>query len=177
MGYSMNRDGRGPGKGSKMTEMHVHIVRLEPMRVASVCVVSPSPERDAWKKLRAWAERAGLLDDLGQHPVFGFNNPSPKPGARQYGYEFWIRVDPDVEAGDGVHIKHVEGGMYAVATCEGAANVGATWKRLFDYVQAPRRSYKYRSAQELEKPHNPCAAEDKIVFDLYLPVAERRNGS
>jgi DNA gyrase inhibitor GyrI len=160
-----------------MTEMHVHMVRLEPMRVASVCVVSATPERDAWSKLRAWAEPAGLLNDIRQYPVFGFNNPGPKPGAKKYGYEFWIRVDPDVEAGDGVHIKHVEGGLYAVTTCESAADISATWKKLYDYMQAPRHSYKWRPGQELERPHNPRAAEDRMVFDLYLPVMERRRRS
>jgi DNA gyrase inhibitor GyrI len=155
-----------------MTDMQVRFVKLEPMRVASVCVVSDSPERDAWEKLRAWAEPAGLLDDLNQHAIFGFNNPGPGPGDKQYGYEFWIRVDPDVESGDGIKIKRVEGGLYAVATCESLGVVGQTWKRLLDYVRSPRCSYDWRQSQELEKPHNPRLPADKIVLDLYLPVAE-----
>jgi len=156
-----------------MTDMQVRFVKLEPMRVASVCVVSDSPERDAWEKLRAWAEPAGLLDDLNQHAIFGFNNPGPSPGDKQYGYEFWIRVDPDVESGDGIKIKRVEGGLYAVATCESLGVVGQTWKRLLDYVRSPRCSYDWRQSQELERPHNPRLPADRIVLDLYLPVAER----
>jgi hypothetical protein len=32
-------------------------------------------ERDAWEKLRAWAEPKGLHEDLENHPVFGFTIP------------------------------------------------------------------------------------------------------
>lgn len=157
-----------------MTDVQVRFVRLAPMRVASVCVVSESPERDAWEKLRAWAEPAGLLDDLNQHAIFGFNNPSPRPGDKQYGYEFWIRVDPDVESGDEIKVKRVEGGLYAVATCESLAVVGQTWKRLWDYVRSPRCSHEWRQSQELERPHNPRLPANRMVLDLYLPVVERR---
>ncbi len=159
-----------------MTDMQVRFVRLEPMRVASVCAISDSPERDAWEKLRAWAEPAGLLEDVNQHAVFGFNNPSPQRGRKQYGYEFWICVDPDAESGGEVTIKRAEGGLYAVVTCEDLAEVGRTWKRLWDYVKSPRCPYKVRQAQELEKPHNPRMPADKIVLDLYLPVSPRRGG-
>src|SRR5574341_504661 len=57
--------------------MKVNIVKLAPMRIASIRALSETPERDAWEKLRAWANPKGLLDDSDKHPVFGFNNPSP----------------------------------------------------------------------------------------------------
>ena len=47
-----------------MTEPDVRIVKLEPMRVASVRAISETPERDAWEKVRAWAEPKGMLKDL-----------------------------------------------------------------------------------------------------------------
>ena len=58
-----------------MTESDVRIVKLEPMRVASVRAISETPERDAWEKVRTWAEPKGLLADIEKHPIFGFNNP------------------------------------------------------------------------------------------------------
>ncbi len=82
-----------------MTELDVRIVELKPMRVASARVVSESPENDAWKILCAWAEPIGLLDDAENHPVFGFNNPQPSPGKKEYGYEFWIQIGPEIEVG------------------------------------------------------------------------------
>lgn len=37
----------------KMTNLTVRIVKLPPMRVASVRAISEAPERDAWEKIRA----------------------------------------------------------------------------------------------------------------------------
>jgi len=81
-----------------MSELKVRIEELEPMRVASVKVVSESPENDAWEKLRSWADARGYLGNVAEHPVFGFNNPNPSPDRKEYGYEFWLRVPPDTES-------------------------------------------------------------------------------
>ncbi|MHA2314338.1 MAG: ArsR family transcriptional regulator, partial [Candidatus Hermodarchaeia archaeon] len=79
-------------KDKEIENLFVQVVELEPMRVASVRALSATPENDAWEKMRAWAEPQGLLDDIDNHPVFGFNNPNPTPGQKEYGYEFWIRM-------------------------------------------------------------------------------------
>lgn len=102
-------------KGS--AELEVSIVKLEPMTVATARAVSESPERDAWEKLRTWAELHGLFDDIEEHPVFGFNNPNPSPDRRDYGYEYWIRVDPDAAGSGEIEIKEFAGGRYAVTRC------------------------------------------------------------
>ena len=47
-----------------MSDLDVRIVKLEPMRVASVRAVSESPEVDAWSKLRSWAEPKGFLQKM-----------------------------------------------------------------------------------------------------------------
>ena len=88
----------------------MRIVHLAPMRVASLRVISITPELEAWAKMRAWADAKGLLGDLKNHPVFGFNNPPPEPGKREYGYEFWIRVGADIQSDDVVQVKQVKGG-------------------------------------------------------------------
>jgi DNA gyrase inhibitor GyrI len=100
-----------------MSDMQVDIIRLPPMRVASVRVISETPERDAWEKIRAWAESKGLLSDPDATPVFGFNNPPPTEDRKEYGYEFWIRVDPDTEVTDELETKDYPGGLYAVTRC------------------------------------------------------------
>lgn len=137
------------------------------MRVASVCVVSESPEREAWNYLRRWAEPRGLLRDLTKHPVFGFNNPPPRATRRDYGYECWIRV-PAATPNDGdVVLKDFEGGLFLVASCRASETV-AVWMRLW---QAGRTgAYRWRGTQELEKPHDPFAPLADMRLDLYLPV-------
>jgi len=116
-------------------------------------VISTTPENDAWEKMRAWAEPKGLLEDLEKHPIFGFNNPNPSPDRKEYGYEFWIRVEPDVETGGDIKIKEFEGGLYAV-----------TWVKSSKYVHGKH--------QGLEKAHDPNASEEELVLDLYCPIEE-----
>jgi len=158
-----------------MTDLDVRIVKLEPMRVASVRALSESPERDAWEKLRAWAEPKGLLKDIERHPVFGFNNPNPAPDRKDYGYEFWIRIDPDIEPEAEIEAKDFAGGLYAVTTCrllgDPKGNVGEVWMKLWEWAQASSK-YKWRRTHELEKQHDPLASEEDLVLDLYLPIAE-----
>ena len=93
-----------------MPDLEVRIEELEPMLVASVRVVSESPELDAWEKMSSWAGAKGLLGNTAEHPVYGFNNPSPSPGRKEYGYEFWIKVPDDIESEGEIEIK-VDGKM------------------------------------------------------------------
>jgi DNA gyrase inhibitor GyrI len=155
-----------------MSELEVRIERLEPMRVASVRVVSDTPERDAWHKLHEWAEPLGLLKDNEKNPVFGFNNPGPAPDRKQYGYEFWIRIDHDVEPEGDVQTIEFPGGLYAVTKCSllGDPNILETWKMLWEWVLVSK--FEYRRTHELEKHLNPLSPEEELILDLYLPIEE-----
>jgi DNA gyrase inhibitor GyrI/DNA-binding HxlR family transcriptional regulator len=167
-------------KERRMKKLEVKIVKLEPMRVASVRAVSTTPENDAWEKMRSWAEPKGLLEDINKHPVFGFNSPDPSPGRKEYGYEFWIRVDPDTKPAGDVEIKKFEGGLYAVTTCKLKEELESeffrkngylgSWKNLVDWVKSSR--YKMGKHQCLEKAHEPGASEEELILDLYCPVEQ-----
>ena len=158
-----------------MSSLQVRIERLAPMRVASFRCFGESPERDAWATLRAWAEPRGLLEDVEQHPVFGFNNPNPSRDRKEYGYEFWIRIDPESEPEPGIEVKDFEGGLFAVATCkllgDPAGTVPEVWHKLFDWAGA--NGYRWRDVHELERPVDPRAPEAELVLDLCLPAQDR----
>lgn len=156
-----------------MSELDVRIVELEPMRVASVCAFSPSPEHDAWNKLVTWAQSKGLLDDPETHRIFGFNNPDPSPGSPNYGYEFWITVGPDAEPEGDVRIQEFSGGPYAVTRCKGVGNITETWKQLVRWCEDSQ--YRCASHQWLEEHIGPVDTpqdEDEMLLDLYCPIAE-----
>lgn len=167
-------------EGYTMKEFEVKIVELEPMRVASVQAVSETPEHDAWEKMRAWAEPKGLLEDIGEHPVFGFNNPDPSPGQKEYGYEFWIQVGPDIEPEGEIKIKDFEGGLYAVTTCNLKEELESeffkkegyleSWKKILDWVKSSK--YEFGSHQCLEKAHDPTASDEELILDIYCPIGE-----
>ncbi len=159
-----------------MNDSEVRIVRLEPMRVAWVRSVGESPERAAWEKLQKWASPKGLLNDPQGHPVFGFNNPSPSPKCKDYGYEFWVVVDPGVTGEGEIGIRDVEGGLYAVVSCrlqgDPAGTVQEVWRKLWNWAQSDGR-HRWRKTHELERCVNPGAPDRDLILDLYLPIEER----
>jgi DNA gyrase inhibitor GyrI len=162
-----------------VTELDVRIERLGPMRVAATRAISRTPERDAWDRLRSWAEPRGLLADLEEHPVYGFNNPNPSPEREDYGYEFWIRVDPDTEAEGEIEVKDFPGGLYAVTTCkllgDPRGSVPEIWLELLEWVKGSE--YKWRETHELEQSHDPLGVEEDVVLSLFLPVEESHGSS
>ncbi len=166
----------------------IRIIELPPMKVASVRVISKSPENDAWAKMREWAEPLGFFDDLEQHPVFGFNNPNPSPGKKEYGYEFWIRVEPDFEADasmnkQGISLKNFEGGLYAVTTCRLLEEMQSdhfkkhnqlpSWKRLMDWLTSSK-DYKKDKRLGLERQHDPHASIEDLRLDIHMPIRRIR---
>ena len=163
-----------------MDNLVVKIVKLEPMKVVSFQVISETPERDAWIMLRNWAKPKGLLSDIEKHPVFGFNNPEPEKDQKEYGYEFWIKVDSDFTLLEDVNVVNFEGGLYAVTTCKLIDDLPSdfnnkegylkTWHKIFDWVKASK--YKFGRHRWLEKPHNPGVPDEELVLDLYCPVLE-----
>lgn len=155
-----------------MPEIEVRVERLEPMCVASVRVISDNPEEEAWEIMKEWAEFKGYLEDSEAHPLFGFNNPNPKPGKKEYGYEYWIRVPFNTQAIGDIKIKEFPGGLYAVTTHDGLPNPGI-WMNLWNWVKSS--PYDWRKTNELEKANNPLAPPEAQTFDLYLPITNGRS--
>ncbi|MBN1483659.1 MAG: effector binding domain-containing protein [Chloroflexia bacterium] len=157
-----------------MSALDVRMVELEPMRVASFWGFGPNPEEKAWEKLLAWARPRGLLDDPGQHRLFGFNNPNPSKGSPNYGYEVWIELDAGAEPEGAERILGFDGGLYAVTRCvvpKGDFEViGATWKKLVAWREDSQ--YRCGTHQWLEESVPLDLPDTEFVLDLYLPIAE-----
>ncbi len=163
-----------------MNKLNVRIVKLEKLHVASVHGFGKEPEAQAWAKLTAWAKPRGYLDDLENHRIFGFNNPSPSPGSPNYGYELWMMVDEQEKPVGEVEIKDFLGGLYAVGLCaansELGSDIGAAWQKLVLWRENSR--YQGASHQWLEEHVKPegkgavAGAGFEWDLDLYLPIAE-----
>lgn len=164
-----------------MTSLDVRIVRLEPMRVASVWGFGQEPEMLAHRKLEAWAGPKGYLDDLAHHRVFGFNNPNPSPATPNYGYVLWMQVGPDEPPEADTRIESFDGGLYAVTRVIEHGDPGvvipATWQRLHAWCEdSPHRFGRHQWLEE----HLPAAGNTTVdtpagrwVLDLYMPIIER----
>lgn len=167
-------------KKDEIDESEVSIQKLSPTRVASVRVISRTPEIDAWQKMRSWAEPLGLLNNPKKHPVYGFNNPNPEPGKSEYGYEFWMVTDREYKLAEGMEYKKFNGGQYAVITCNLTEELESeffkehgyleSWKKLVEWVKASK--YVMTKGPCLELAHDPDSTGDHML-DLYQPIKEK----
>jgi len=158
--------------GRRQNELDVQFIRLLPMRVVSFHAVSETPENDAWKKLREWAEPKEYFDDLDKNPIYGFNNPDPSPGKKEYGYEFWLVVDSDFTS-DEVTVKDVPESFNVVTRCnveDPARDIGEAWKKILQWIK--KHKIKMAGRCGIEKVIVPSHSGEGFILDIYIPVEE-----
>ena len=155
-----------------MSELNIHIVNLEFMRLASSYGFGSTPELIAFEKMHEFLKSKGMMEGYGsKYRHFGFNNPDPMPGSPNYGYEVWVTVDPEIEPEGDIRIIDFPGGLYAVARIQGVEKIGETWNELVKWRE--KSIYKQAHHQWLENLINPLETDfGKYIFDLYLPIVE-----
>lgn len=156
----------------KPDELEVQFIRLQPMRVVSFQAISESPENEAWAKLREWAEPKGYFDDLEKNPIYGFNNPDPSPGKKEYGYEFWLVVNPDFKS-DEVEVKDVPESFNVVTRCnveDPARDITEAWKKILQWIK--KHKIKFAGRCGIEKVIVPSHSGEGFILDIYIPVKE-----
>lgn len=158
-----------------MENQDVRIIRLPAMRVASFYAFSASPEFEAWEKMMTWAKAHSCWQEPPATRIFGFNNPDPSAGSPNYGYEYWITINPEISSENGTAIKEFPGGLYAVLRCEVSSDpwesIPAAWQKLVAWLEASH--YKHGKHQWLEEHLTRFASNDNgFVLDLYIPITE-----
>lgn len=160
------------GKGGRsVTELDVRIVKMEPMRVASVLGFGEQPEVLATEKMLAYMADNGLeFDDV---EWFGFNNPDPSPGSPNYGYEIWITVGPEATAAGEVVIKQIPARRYAVTRCQSLDEIGDVWRSLVLWFEdSPHRKPPHWHECLEHLLVDPRTPYEGYVFDLHLPISD-----
>jgi DNA gyrase inhibitor GyrI len=156
-----------------MSELNVRIVTLEPYCVASAYGFGANPEGIAWDKMNAFVKAKALNQDGQVHRYFGFNNPSPTPGSPNYGYEQWVTLSAETQAGDEIKIKEFSGGLYAVTRCQ-LRSIFDTWQALASWRE--QSQYQFGRHQWLEEvlsaPTGAGEIDESMELDLYLPIAK-----
>ena len=155
-----------------MNDLKIEIVRLEPMLVASTYGYGDSPEDEAWKKMAAWAGPLGFFENLKDNPLFGYNNPPPLDGNKQYGYELFIKVDKGTPPAEGVRIYLFYGGPFVITRCDCRGghfeDIPATWKRLERWCKQNGYAHAYRPG--LERVVAGHDDHNELILDLYFPI-------
>ena len=150
----------------------VNIVKLPEMKVASFHAIGEKPEIIAFAKLQEWALLRGIFDEPGKYKVFGFNNPPPEPGRKEYGYEFWVELGKDINAED-IETLVMPSQTYAVMHSEGIENIEPNWQKLMDWV-ATSKDYESDEGQCLEGHIPGCKyTEDDFRLYIYEPVRKK----
>ncbi|MBN1216261.1 MAG: effector binding domain-containing protein [Candidatus Lokiarchaeota archaeon] len=158
----------------RIEDMKVEIVILKPMRVVSFHEIGENPEFKVLEKLINWAKPKGLLKNRELNPIFGFNNPNPLEGKKEYGYELWLVIDEEMQVFDDVIIKEVEGGKFAVTRCEVRGNpeiIPKTWENLAKWVQ--KSNYRYGGPYWYEKyivQIESIIENVNFTLELYFPI-------
>ncbi len=146
------------------------IEHLEPARVAACRAEGPEPETVAWSRMRRYVRRNHFDEDGQRHRFFGFNDPQPAPGSPEHGYEQWMTVADGAPPEEGVALKELPGGTYAVAHCH-LADIQRTWLELVAWAQ--REGYSIAEGPLLEECLTPPiqrSIREDLEFELYLPV-------
>jgi len=152
----------------------VRLVKLPRLRVAYVRAISKTPEDDAMKKIKAWAEPKGFFDNPARHMIFGYNNPSPSPGKDEYGYEIIVTVGPEVKPEGDIQIKEIPGGLYVVTRCKGVESIYETWMALYKY-ELDKERWASTTMPGLEEHLNSHEARhSEYLLDLYFPIKRKR---
>jgi AraC family transcriptional regulator len=143
---------------------------LKPVKVACCRAYGELPEIDAWRTLMGWAGREGILEQSRGYRVFGFDNPGPKEGEKEHGYEFCLTLESQVKTSEKIRIKTLPGGLYAVTNTT-VSEIGSAWDHFVKWLNISR--YRHGSHQCLEE-HLIVTEEpgEKTPIDLYLPVEQ-----
>ncbi len=154
-----------------VARLPVEIAELNPMRVAAAYAYGREPEQQTWNTLIAWVRAHGMEETFTAHRFFGFNNPDPRPGHPEHGYEQWMTVDDSVEGGGGVILKSFGGGRFLSTPCQGLEDLPEIWQRLFRWCQGSAFLAEF-NRPFLEECLTPLARRPEAYrFRLLLPVS------
>lgn len=152
--------------------MDVTVKHLDPMRVACVAHVGPYQTVG-----QAWATLGRVLGPLGvfaSRPLmFGICYDDPEVAEpSKIRYDACVGVDAAFVAPDGIAVKTLDGGDYAVALHKGPYDrVGKVYAALYGQW-LPRSGYEMRDAPSrevyLNDPKNTLPAE--LLTEVYAPV-------
>ena len=149
-------------------KMDVRIVYLPPAKIAAYRYIGESPEDAAKKVIYSFIRESNLPKVKPDFRLYGFNNPSPKEGQREYGYEFWVTIPEDMEVKAPVEIKQFDGGLYA-AHCINFGDFNE-WE---SFVNLTMRNQEYEVQWREPEGMGGCLEEELNIYTNILEGAEK----
>jgi AraC family transcriptional regulator len=151
----------------------IMIRELKDMRLASYSIFSNNAEEEVISFIKNWVSKKGL--DSKKLRYFGIDLPltekQQQEGVR--GYEYCATIPNDITESDGVKIKNIPAGKYAVLRITDPfqnpmETIPLGYKRLYDWwVKSEYKNFCNPTKQILEEI---IEDESKTYMDIYFPV-------
>jgi DNA gyrase inhibitor GyrI len=154
-----------------MEKMNVKIVKFAPIKVASFQATGESPVFDALGSLHNWAKPKGLLNNMEENPIFGFDCELLVGKRKSPGYEAWIKIPPYITPEPFIKTKEFAGGLFLTTTCRTEGNrakaIQVNWAKLNRWGQ--ENGFEMANQQFLERFYS-FPLSDNFTIDLYHPI-------
>ena len=149
-----------------MKKIDVRVVTIESMNVISFLGYGENPEMIAINSFRQWIHEQNVSIKNASTKIFGFNNPCPSIGSKNYGYEIWLSIPQDMDVPKEKKIILFPGGLYAqtpinVTTGE---EIPLYWEALNHWCE--NSDYTLGCHQWLVE----FTLEPRFPFAIYLPI-------
>ncbi len=149
-------------------KMDVRIIYLPPSKIASYRYIGDSPEDVAKKVIYTFIRESNLPEIKPDFRLYGFNNPSPQEGQKEYGYEFWVTIPEDMEVKTPIEIKQFDGGLYA-AHCINFGDFDE-WET---FVNLMMNNHEYEVQWREPEGMGGCLEEELNIYTNILKGAEK----
>lgn len=174
----------------------IKVIRdLPEMKAACFTYFGETPEDHAYNRLKEWFEENELTLHDSPYRLFGYNNPDPEEGAKEYAYEYAITipdemyekledVPDDIAHGvtyPKVYRKIIHSGKYAVLSVKREGDdigyaIMAAWKRFVNWIDESK--YFWGHNQYLEEHLGFSENDDHIGgVDLYFSIEEDKTSN
>jgi DNA gyrase inhibitor GyrI len=118
----------------KIPRWKIEIETIDTLKTVYAHALTDTPEEDAWKKIRSWAEPKGLLTREKGTRVFG-RNTYPTDNPEPHGYELYITVNEQPKPETEIMVGEIPGGIYAILKSTNLKGMASAWPSLWKWVE------------------------------------------
>lgn len=127
--------------------MEVYKINIQPMKVLSYNYIGKDHEQNAINTLIKFAIKENLLIDKDEYMFYGINDPGLSPQKPEYGYEFWLPINIDLNPADkSFKVIEFDGGIFAV-------------------TDTPLKDFILNNTWNIFHPEIPWLKENKFQYD------------
>ena len=132
-----------------MKDLNIKEIILEDFKCFSYKAFGENPENKAWEVISKWAKENDVLNCS---RIFGFNNPNPIPQNKEYGYEFCLKLNKEInkEIPKVFNHKTIKGGKF-ISVKISFDHMEEGWKLIRSAIKS--KKYRYDDSRQWLEEH------------------------